>query len=100
MFLRPLHFVPAQTHIDFVAKRWWAFGVSILLVLITIVALLVKGLNLGIDFKGCILIEAKAPQAVNIAALRDTLSTLNLGEVSLQQFGAPDDVLIRIQRQE
>jgi preprotein translocase subunit SecF len=100
MLLRPIHFVPAETHIDFVAKRWWAFGVSILLVLITIVALCVKGLNLGIDFKGGILIEAKAPQAVNIAALRETLGTLNLGEISLQQFGAPDDVLIRIQRQE
>src|ERR1700722_3330609 len=100
MFLRPLHFVPRETHIDFVSKRWWAFGVSMLLVLITIVALCVKGLNLGIDFKGGILIEAKAPQAVDIGNLRETLNTLNLGEVSLQQFGSPGDVLIRIQRQE
>src|SRR6202000_3414702 len=100
MFLRPIHFVPPVTHIDFVAKRWWAFSVTILLVVITVVALCVKGLNLGIDFKGGILIEAKAPQAVDIAALRSELQTLNLGEVSLQQFGAPDDVLIRIQRQE
>ncbi len=100
MFLRPIHFIPADTKIDFVAKRWWAFSVTIILVLITVAALFVKGLNLGIDFKGGILIEAKAPQAVDIAALRSELDGLNLGEIELQQFGAPTDVLIRIQRQE
>lgn len=100
MFLRPLHFIPSDTKIDFVAKRWWAFSLTILLVIITLIALLVKGLNLGIDFKGGILIEAKSATVVNIAALRNELQGLNLGEIQLQQFGAPTDVLIRVQRQE
>ena len=100
MFLRPVHFVPPVTNIDFVAKRWWAFSVTIILMLITVGALAIKGLNLGIDFKGGILIEAKAPQAIDTAALHTELNQLNLGEVMLQQFGSPDDILIRIQRQE
>ncbi len=99
MFLRPIHFIPHDTKIDFVAKRWWAFSMTILLVIITIGALAVKGLNFGIDFKGGILIETKAPQSIDISALRTQLETLSLGEVALQEFGAPNDVLIRIQRQ-
>ncbi len=100
MAFKPLHWVKPDTKIDFVAKRWWAFGVTIALMLITVVALAWQGLNLGIDFKGGILMEAKAAEPVNIATLRQNLESLQLGEIALQEFGSPTDVLIRVQRQD
>ncbi|MDD3181717.1 MAG: protein translocase subunit SecF [Alphaproteobacteria bacterium] len=100
MLFRPIHLIPHNTKIDFVAKRWWGFGMTLVLSVITVASLFFQGLNFGIDFKGGILIEAKSAQVVNISDLRSTLEKLNLGEVSLQEFGSPNDILIRIQRQE
>ena len=59
-----------------------------------------KGLNLGIDFLGGILMEVKTKGPADVGALRSKIGSLGLGEVSIQEFGAPDDVLIRVQRQE
>lgn len=100
MMFKPIRWIRNDLGIDFVAKRWVAFGLTIALVVVTIIALAWQGLNLGIDFKGGILLEAKAPQAVDIGALRNDLATLKLGDVSIQEFGSKQDVLIRIQRQE
>ena len=95
-----LRLVPEHTNIDFVGWRWWAFGFTLFLMVVTIVSLFVKGLNLGIDFKGGILVEAKAAQVIDVGALRADLSALNLGEVMLQSFDDGTGVMIRLQRQE
>ncbi len=98
--MRLLRFVPEQTSFDFVRRHLPAFAFSIVLALITVGSLWVQGLNLGIDFRGGILIEARSGQPIDIAALRQTLEAQNLGETEIQQFGDDHDVLIRIQEQE
>ncbi|MFC7331917.1 protein translocase subunit SecF [Rhodocista pekingensis] len=98
--MKPLRLVPDNTAIDFAKWRFFGFGISLILILITVGGLFSPGLNLGIDFRGGILIEARAQQTIDTAALRQQLGGLGLGEVQLQQFGGPNDVLIRVQQQE
>lgn len=93
--------VPDQTRIPFLSFRKIAMAVSGFLALVSIALLPTKGLNLGIDFQGGTMIEVRMPGSeADIGAMRGLLNDLGLGEVALQTFGAPSDVLIRVERQE
>jgi preprotein translocase SecF subunit len=94
-----LKLVPENTSIPFVAYRKAAFAFSLLIVLASIALVFTKGLNFGIDFKGGTMIEIETPEAADISAIRTQLNGLGLGDVQVQTFGAPNDVLIRIQSQ-
>ena len=97
--MRRLRLIPGQTSYGFIARRKLAYVVSVVLLLVSAASLAVQGLNFGIDFIGGTLIEVRTKGPADLSAMRSTLGGLGLGEVGLQEFGRPDDVLIRVQRQ-
>lgn len=99
MQLFPLQMVPPNTRINFLGLRRIALILSAIMVAGSMALFAGKGLNVGIDFKGGILMEVRTPGPANLDQLRGILGGLGLGEVALQEFGEPTDVLIRIERQ-
>jgi len=95
-----MQLIPPGTNIPFISWRKISFVLSAVMVVGAIALFLARGLNYGIDFQGGILFEVKTDGPADIAGMRATLGALGLGEVSLQEFGAEDDVLIRLQKQE
>lgn len=91
-----LKLVPAETKIDFIRLHIASFIVSASLVIASLGLFFTQGLNFGIDFKGGTLIEIGTNGPADIADLRDIIGSLDLGEVQIQEFGSPEDVLIRI----
>lgn len=94
-----LRLVPDNTNIQFMRGRHAGLIVSAFLSIASVVLFFYPGLNYGIDFRGGIVIEARTPQAADFASLRHTLNQLDMGQVALQEFGSPQDVLIRLERQ-
>jgi preprotein translocase subunit SecF len=98
--VRLLRIVPDDTNFDFMRFRRISFPISAILSVLALVAYFTLGLNFGIDFIGGTLIEVQSKTGpADLARMRSSLNALNLGDVQLQQFGAPTDVLIRIPQQ-
>ena len=98
--MRLLRIVPDDTKFDFMRFRRISFPLSALLSILAIFLYFYHGLNFGIDFVGGTLMEVQSKAGpADLAKMRSTLGGLGVGEVQLQQFGAPTDVLIRLAQQ-
>jgi preprotein translocase SecF subunit len=100
--MKYLRLIPSDTNFNFLKFKKFAFLFSLLILLGTVFSLLFNSLNYGIDFKGGILLELRSKNMISpdINDLRNKISSLDVGEISIQKFGKETDILVRIQKQE
>lgn len=94
-----LRLISDNTTIKFIRLKTFSFSLSAALSILAILSVVFIGLNFGIDFKGGILLEVRTANNISISDIRREVSNLNIGEVSIQEFGAKSDYLIRVERQ-
>ncbi len=85
-------------NINFVSKFKNANIFSTLLFSLSIFFMIFKGLNYGIDFKGGTLIELRTDVSVNASSIRESLSSMNLGDINVKKFGKDGDYLIKVEQ--
>ncbi|MFG6584816.1 protein translocase subunit SecF [Sulfitobacter sp. 1A12779] len=101
-----LKLVPDNTNFDFFGYAKITFGASVVLMVLSLIAWSVMGLNFGIDFRGGTTLRTESSQAVDVGEYRDALAPLELGDVTISEvfdpgFGADRHVaMIRVQAQE
>lgn len=98
--MKGLHFIPENTTINFIGVRYIAFVLSLILVVGSIALTAMQGLNFGVDFTGGTVIEIRTQDLPDLAKMRTDLNALGLGPISLQEFGEPKDLLIRLPQQD
>jgi len=91
-----MEFFHKKTSYPFMAarKRWYMF--SAVLIVGSLLALGLRGINFGIDFTGGVVLELSFPQAADLERVRDSLEQAGYGDAVVQSFGSPRDVLVRM----
>jgi len=97
--MKTLKLVKKNTTIEFLKLRKVATLLSFSLCLFSFISFLFFSLNFGIDFKGGTLIEVKSSSEINIGKVRSSLSSLNLGDLQIQNFGSKSNILVRVESQ-
>jgi len=94
--MKLLKLVPDATNFQFTRWRTPAMLISLLLIIGSIALVSMRGLNLGVDFVGGQMVRVSFAQPVELDELRRTVNALGQGEPTIQQFGSPSDVSIRM----
>ncbi|WP_310620387.1 protein translocase subunit SecF [Flexibacterium corallicola] len=98
--MKLLRLVPEKTNFRFMKWRRITFPAAVVMAIAAVAMFFTIGLNFGVDFEGGTLIEIKTTNGpADISQIRADLSQLDLGDVQVQEFGNPSDVLIRIEQQ-
>jgi len=97
--MKPIRFIPDDTKIAFMRLSRFGFFVSGILCAASILLFVFVGLNVGVDFKGGTVVTIRTAEPANLDELRGKIDGLDLGSAELQEFGSPNDVLIRLEAQ-
>ncbi|HID37646.1 MAG TPA: protein translocase subunit SecF [Ghiorsea sp.] len=95
-----MQLIRPDININFLANRKKALTFSAIMLIVSLALIMFKGLNLGIDFTGGTLVEVRFHQQVQIADIRASLEPEGYGKAVIQEFGSPEEILIRVQNRE
>jgi preprotein translocase subunit SecF len=84
-----------EPNIKFMSKRWYAFGLSLLIIAVGIVLMFTRGFNWGIDFSGGTMVEISFKDAMTVGQLRAKLSPVGLGKAEIQRIGGSGKFFIK-----
>ncbi|WP_421694632.1 protein translocase subunit SecF [Aestuariivirga sp.] len=96
MRFKPIRFIPDDTKIPIMRLSRFGFFFSGIISVASILLFVFLGLNVGVDFKGGTVMTIRTAQPANIEQLRGQVSELGFGQAEIQEFGSPNDVLIRL----
>jgi preprotein translocase subunit SecF len=91
-----MEFFHKVTRFPFMHTRKVWYGLSAFLIVASLALVLIRGLNLGVDFTGGVVVETNFPQAPNIEALRSALAAAGVTAAQVQAFGSSRDILVRL----
>ena len=97
--MKPIRLIPDDTKIVFMRLSRYGYVASGFLCLASVLLFFYLGLNIGVDFKGGTVVTIRTEQPANIDELRSKIDGLNLGSAELQEYGSPNDILIRLESQ-
>ena len=93
-------FFPHNLRLPFMHYKGLALTLSVVAMALSLTVIFIRGFNYGVDFKGGLMIEVQSNSGpADVAALREKLGRLGIGSPQIQTFGAPSDVLIRVEQQ-
>jgi len=93
-----LRLIKDKPNIDFLSRsrRNIAVAISVVVIIASVASMAVRGLNLGIDFTGGILLQVRYPAAADLPGIRNTLADNGFELFVVQEFGTPEEVMVRL----
>ncbi len=91
-----MEFFKQNTKIDFMAQRKWAALLSVTLFILSVISLIVHGLDLGLDFTGGTQVQLSFPHEANVTQIRDNLEKAGFKDATVISYGTSKDVLVSL----